>query len=75
MCVCVCSGGYVYTHLLYIVMELIEIPQGQFIKWVSPYGPADLAGMLPGDHVLYVDSENVMECSHHQASLSWDMMS
>lgn len=40
--------------------------KGQFIKWVSPYGPADLAGMLPGDHVLYVDSENVMECSHHQ---------
>ncbi|XP_064384511.1 Na(+)/H(+) exchange regulatory cofactor NHE-RF1-like [Halichondria panicea] len=38
--------------------------KGQYIKWVSPNGPADLAGMLPGDHVLEVDGTHVETESH-----------
>lgn len=40
--------------------------KGQYVKWVSPNGPADLAGLLPGDHVLYVDGFNVMEETHQK---------
>ena len=40
--------------------------QGQYVKWVSPNGPADLAGLLPGDHVLHVDGENVEEETHQK---------
>jgi C-terminal processing protease CtpA/Prc len=34
------------------------------VKWVSPNGPADLAGLLPGDHVLQVDGESVVDETH-----------
>ena len=40
--------------------------QGQYIKSVAPNGPADLAGMLPGDHVLAVDGVNVLSENHHK---------
>ena len=40
--------------------------QGQYVKWVSPNGPADLGGMLPGDHVIEVDGFNVTEESHQK---------
>ncbi len=36
------------------------------MKWVSPNGPSDLAGLLPGDHVLQVDDVMVFEESHHK---------
>ncbi len=36
------------------------------MKWVSPNGPADLGGMLPGDHVLAVDGHNVTEETHQK---------
>ena len=38
------------------------------MKWVLPNGPADLAGMLPGDHMLEVDGVNVVEEAHHKVS-------
>ena len=38
--------------------------QGQYIKSVFEAGPAELAGMLPGDHVLEVDGIDVTEMSH-----------
>ena len=38
--------------------------QGQYIKAVFPGEPADLAGMLTGDHVLEVDGTDVNEMSH-----------
>jgi hypothetical protein len=40
--------------------------EGQYIKTVSPNTPADLSGMLPGDHVLAVDGVNVTSDTHHQ---------
>lgn len=40
--------------------------QGQYVKWVSPNGPAELSGMLTGDHVLEVDGVNVTEESHQK---------
>ena len=43
--------------------------QGQYVKWVSPNGPADLAGLLPGDHVLHVDGYNVTEETHQKVYL------
>ncbi len=46
------------------------IIQGQYIKWVSPNGPADLAGMLPGDHVLEVDGTHVETESHQTVANS-----
>ena len=33
-------------------------------------GPADLAGMLAGDHVLAVDGDDVRDLSHMKVSLS-----
>ena len=36
------------------------------MKWVSPVGPADLNGMLIGDHIIEVDGVNVLEMSHHE---------
>ena len=39
---------------------------GQYIKSVSLNSPADLAGMLSGDHILQVDGHNVSKESHHQ---------
>ena len=36
------------------------------MKWVSPGGPADLNGMLTGDHIIEVDGVNVLEMSHHE---------
>ena len=38
------------------------------MKWVSPGGPADLNGMLTGDHIIEVDGVNVVEMSHHEVS-------
>ena len=38
------------------------------MKWVSPNGPADLAGLLPGDHVLEVDGDIVTEQTHQKES-------
>ena len=38
------------------------------MKWVSPGGPADLNGMLPGDHIIEVDDVNILELSHHVVS-------
>lgn len=47
--------------------------EGQFIKSVAPNSPADLAGMLPFDHVVGVDGVIVIGETHHQVSLSsWD---
>ena len=43
--------------------------QGQYVKWVSPGGPADLNGMLTGDHIIEVDGVNVLEMSHHDVRL------
>lgn len=43
---------------------------GQFIKSVAPNSVADLAGMLPADHVLSVDSSSVAGETHHQVSYS-----
>lgn len=34
------------------------------MKWVSPNGPADLAGLIPGDHVLQVDEADVRDETH-----------
>ena len=42
---------------------------GQYIKNVAINSPSDLAGMLPGDHVLYVDNHNVSGESHHQVHI------
>ena len=39
---------------------------GQFIKSLSQNSPADLAGMLTGDHILAVDGHSVLKESHHQ---------
>ena len=41
---------------------------GQYIKSVAHNSPADLAGMLPGDHIVGVDGEVVLSLSHHQVS-------
>ena len=41
---------------------------GQYIKSVTLNSPADLAGMLTGDHVLEVDSCSVLGETHHQVS-------
>ena len=38
--------------------------QGQYIKSVFEGGPAELAGMLSGDHVLEVDGTDVTTMSH-----------
>lgn len=38
--------------------------QGQYIKAVFKGGPADLAGMLDGDHILEVDGTDVKGMSH-----------
>ena len=38
--------------------------QGQYIKSVFEGGPAELAGMLCGDHVLEVDGTDVTAMSH-----------
>ena len=38
--------------------------QGQYIKTVFAGGPAELAGMLAGDHVIDVDGEDVRELPH-----------
>ena len=40
--------------------------QGQYVKWVAPGGPADLNGMLTGDHIIEVDEVNVLELTHHE---------
>ena len=40
--------------------------QGQYIKSVAPNGPADLSGVLPGDHVLAIDGADVQNENHHQ---------
>ena len=42
---------------------------GQYIKNVAENSPADLAGMLTGDHVLAVDGKSVQGESHHQVSI------
>lgn len=39
---------------------------GQYIKSVAPNGPADLAGMLPADHVVGVDDAIVIGETHYQ---------
>ena len=49
-----------FDPLNYVVM------QGQYVKWVSPGGPADLNGMLTGDHIIEVDDVNILEMSHHE---------
>ena len=36
------------------------------MKWVLPNGPADLAGMLCGDHLLEVDGVNVTNEPHQK---------
>lgn len=41
---------------------------GQYVKSVAPNSPADLAGMLPGDHVLSVDGHSVIGKTHDQVS-------
>ena len=41
---------------------------GQYVKSVAPNSPADLSGMLPGDHVLSVDGHSVVGETHHQVS-------
>ena len=38
------------------------------MKWVAPGGPADLNGMLAGDHIIEVDEANVLELSHHEVN-------
>lgn len=40
--------------------------EGQYVKSVGPNSIADLAGMLAGDHVVAVDSINVIGETHHQ---------
>jgi len=40
--------------------------KGQYIKSVAPNGPADLSGMLPGDHVLAIDGVDIQNENHHQ---------
>ncbi len=57
--------NYVLTSMAHFL-----IIQGQYIKWVSPNGPADLAGMLPGDHVLEVDGTHVETESHQTVANS-----
>lgn len=42
---------------------------GQYIKSVTTNSPADLAGMLAGDHVLQVDGVSVAGETHHQVRL------
>ena len=41
---------------------------GQYIKTITPNSPADLAGMLAGDHVVGVDGVIVIGETHHQVS-------
>lgn len=41
---------------------------GQYIKSVTHNSPADLAGMLAGDHIVGVDGEMVITLSHHEVS-------
>lgn len=41
---------------------------GQYVKSVAQNSPADLAGMLPGDHLLSVDNHSVVGETHHQVS-------
>ena len=36
------------------------------MKWEAPGGPADLNGMLAGDHIIEVDDVNVLELTHHE---------
>lgn len=43
--------------------------QGQYVKWVAPGGPADLNGMLAGDHLIEVDEANVLEHTHHEVNM------
>lgn len=38
------------------------------MKWVAPGGPADLNGMLAGDHIIEVDEVNVLELTHHEVN-------
>lgn len=40
--------------------------QGQYIKSVTKDTPADLCGMIPGDHVLAVDGADCSMETHHQ---------
>ncbi|KAL5479965.1 hypothetical protein EMCRGX_G023572 [Ephydatia muelleri] len=40
--------------------------QGQYIKSVTKESPADLCGMIPGDHVLAVDGVDCSKETHHQ---------
>ena len=42
--------------------------EGQYIKSVAHNSPADLAGMLPNDHVVGVDGAIVIGETHHQVS-------
>lgn len=42
--------------------------EGQYIKSVARNSPADLAGMLPNDHVVGVDGAIVIGETHHQVS-------
>ena len=50
---------------------LSSILQGQYIKSVFEDGPAELAGMLSGDHVLEVDGTDVTEMSHMKVCSLW----
>lgn len=43
---------------------------GQYIKSVTPNSPADLAGMLPNDHVVGVDDTIVIGETHIQVRVS-----
>ena len=40
--------------------------QGQYIKSVTKDSPADLCGMISGDHVLAVDGMDCSQETHHQ---------
>ena len=39
---------------------------GQYIKSVTVNSPADLAGILTGDHIIAVDGHSVIKETHHQ---------
>lgn len=55
----------------FMMQPFFALLQGQYVKWVSPNGPADLAGLLPGDHVLQVDGFDVVEETHQKVCVGW----